>query len=106
VTTGGIVPILPTQMIGPGSLETIELGPFSLVISEPADMEKLLGTGARVWSRPCRNRCSQNRLDQSDFTRCLPKISMTATVSPLELDPPWGWDISDTFYHIERSGQI
>lgn len=106
MTTDGIVPILLTQMIGPGSLETIELGPFSLVISKPADMEKLLGTGTRVWSRPCRNHCSQNRLDQSDFTRCLPKISMTATVSPLELDPPWGWDISGTFYHIERSGRI
>ena len=44
MTTDGIVPILPTQMIGPSTVETIELGSSALVISKPADMDKLLGS--------------------------------------------------------------
>jgi predicted nicotinamide N-methyase len=48
----------------------------------------------------------QNRLDQSDFLRRLYEIGMTASISVLELDPAWGWDIAGSFYQIERSIQI
>jgi 2-polyprenyl-3-methyl-5-hydroxy-6-metoxy-1,4-benzoquinol methylase len=42
VTTDGIVPILSEKMIGPSTVETIELGLDFIRLMKPADMDKLL----------------------------------------------------------------
>lgn len=42
MTTDGIVPVLSEKMIGPSTVETIELGLDFIRIMKPADMDKLL----------------------------------------------------------------